>query len=175
MSPEVRRTILAARAEMRDMIVVSGQTPVLPQHAPSQIGTSMLSQGPYRPWGSTFLRRASCPRPLSIDCSTITITGRWAAACFLPSYVRQRKIHGPDFEAVVCGITYAEPLPCKPQPIAPTQASIELGNRIRLATAILMRQEGIPVPMPKIPTYPRPHGADRIRQPWMRALLTGWI
>lgn len=177
MSPDVRRKLLNARAAMRDgnMVVVSGQVPVPQQYVPSPIGRSTLSKGSYRPWGSTFLRRTTCPRPLSVDCSKLTITGRWAAACFLPSYVRQRKIHGDDFEAVVRGITYSEPLPCKPQSVGPTPAAVELSRRIRLSTAVLMRQEGVVVAMPQAPAYSRPAGADRIRQPWMRALLTGWI
>jgi hypothetical protein len=173
MSPEVKRRFLAARTAWRDnpesMIVVSGQV-----HAPTPVGITNQG-GLYTPGTHKFLRRMTCPRPVSMDCLALTVTGQWAVACFYPSYLRQRRIHGNDYRAVVRGIVVNEPIPCSPQPVGPTRAVLELGRRIALATAVLMRAEGVPVALPNIPTYRRPQAADRIRQPWMRALLTGWI
>lgn len=155
-SLQTRQRLVAMRAALSDSgLGPTSPTPFTPttqpQFSPTPVGSHSL--GVARP-GSRFYLRPYAARGLD---------GTWAASVFLPMYCRMRQLHGNDFPAIVRSLA------------ARTGADPELGRRIALSTAVLMRAEGIEIPMPVQPTFPRPPNAESIRQPWLRALLTGWI
>lgn len=115
----------------------------------------------------------SCPSPLSTDCRTLQPTAMWATSCFLPRFQYLRNVYGEDYESLASALAREEAPAC-PFP-ARTGAAVEYERRIRLAVAVLLNADGIPVPYPAGPPTPRPPQADSIQQPWMRALLTGWV
>jgi hypothetical protein len=113
-----------------------------------------------------------CPTPLSSNCTQLNITPRWAGACFMPRYRYLRNVYGADAEALASAIAREEAPDC-PFP-AQSGAAAEYVRRIRLAVAVLLNSEGVPVRYPPPSPGPRPAEAAGIQQPWMRALLTGW-
>ena len=111
----------------------------------------------------------TCERPLSFDCTAFRVTRQWAVACFSATYNRMRYVYGPNLDAISNAIVEAEVPGCGN---SNTSAAQEFRRRIYLATAVLLRSEGVDVPMP-----PAPPGAPRGNtwdQPWLRALLSGW-
>lgn len=117
--------------------------------------------------------RADCQPPLLRECSELNITRRWAIVCFMGAYNRMRNHFGDDYQKIVDEIMRSEAKGCA---TAGTQAAVQLRYRISLAVAVLMRSEGVNVPMPQSPPGSRPEGLERTeRQPYMRALLTGWV
>lgn len=124
-------------------------------------------------WPS-FVMAQGCTLPLSEDCLSLRVTPRWAIGCFKPMYHRLREIHGDDYEAIVDDIVQKE-IPACNIGGPTTGAEQELYRRLRLATATLMNMEGVAVRYPKAAPFPRPKRAQQISQPWMRALLTGWV
>lgn len=114
-----------------------------------------------------------CPRPLTADCYALNVTPSWAIGCFMPRYYELRRIYGADAQAITQEMIVQETPQCHIVPV--TAAEQELQRRIALAVAILLRRDGFAVDLPALPTTPRPPEASRIRQPWLRALLTGWI
>lgn len=121
-----------------------------------------------------FVLRKGCKSPLSADCLKLQMSPQWAIACFKPTYHRLRAIHGDNYEAIVDDLITTEAPGCSfgvPQ----TGAEHEFYRRIYLAVALLMNHEGVPVRYPPDSHSPRPQKADHISQPWLRALLTGWV
>lgn len=128
---------------------------------------------PYPVYQPYWYNPEACPRPLSRQCTRLQVTGRWAASCFLPRFRHLRRIYGNDATALASAIAREEAPDC-PFPTQ-TGAASEYERRVALAVAVLLNGEGIPVAYPPPPPTPRPPNADAIRQPWMRALLTGWV
>jgi hypothetical protein len=91
----------------------------------------------------------------------------------MPRYYELRARYGADYEGIVHDLMLHETPHCHLEPV--TGAEIELQRRVELAVAVLLRLDGVDVPFPPNPAYPRPLRANRIRQPWLRALLTGWL
>lgn len=120
-----------------------------------------------------YVLPTGCPPPLSSDCSTLNITPQWAIACFKPRYHKLRYQYGTNYEAVVDNLLMQEVPHCALQP--KRGAEHELRRRVKLAVAVLMNREGIPVRYPRAARFPRPEQAASISQPWLRALLTGWF
>lgn len=118
--------------------------------------------------------RAGCSMPISGDCTQLNITTQWATACFLPTYRKLRAVHGDDFESIYDDLVQKELPTCSLMGVS-TGAEYELLRRVALATAVLMNSEGVPVRYPPDPVTPRPARADHITQPWLRAMLTGWV
>lgn len=114
-----------------------------------------------------------CPPPLTGDCRALNVTPGWAIGCFMPRYYDLRRAYGPDAQAIVHEILVHETPQCHLIPL--TAAEQELHRRIALAVAVLLRRDGFAVDLPPMPSSPRPPRANRIRQPWLRALLTGWV
>lgn len=114
----------------------------------------------------------TCPAPLSDDCRELQPTARWATSCFLPRFRYLRNVYGSDYERLASALAREEAPWCAFP--ARSGAAAEYERRIKLAVAVLLNAEGSPVPYPPPPPTPRPRDADAIRQPWMRALLTGW-
>lgn len=123
-------------------------------------------------WWPGLPRPTDCERPLSADCTRFRVTQQWAIVCFMAAYNRMRHLYGNDLDAVTRAIVQAEVPGCADSPTNPAQ---EFRRRVRLATAVLMRSEGLDVPLPAAPPRARPADADSIRQPWLRALLAGWV
>jgi hypothetical protein len=115
-----------------------------------------------------------CSLPLSPDCMRLEVTAEWATHCFYPTYQRLRAVYGDDFYAIYDDLIQKELPTCSLKGVA-TGAEHELLRRVALATALLMNREGVPVRYPPDAITPRPARADHITQPWLRALLTGWI
>lgn len=114
-----------------------------------------------------------CADPLQNQCRRLNITPRWAHECFITSYRRMRQLYRGDAELMTSAIA-RELAPDCPFPTK-TGAGAEYERRIKLAVAILLNREGIPTPYPPEPVTPRPPEADTVREPWLRALLTGWV
>lgn len=121
-----------------------------------------------------FVLRKGCTSPISNNCLSLSITPRWAIACFKPTYHRLRQVHGSDFESVVDDLLLREAPGCS-LGVPTTGAEHELRRRVQLAVAALMNSEGIVVRYPSQAMFPRPARTQQISQPWLRALLTGWI
>lgn len=121
----------------------------------------------------TWYQPETCPPALSQSCTELTPTARWAASCFLPRFRYARQVYGNDYEAIASSIAREE-APWCPFP-ARSGAAAEYERRIQLAVAVLLNADGIPVRYPPAPPTPRPPDADSILQPWLRALLTGWV
>lgn len=121
------------------------------------------------PWPS-FVTGRRCPAPISFDCSELRLTAQWGIACFKPMYHVLRVTHGPEPEVIVEEMMRY--VGCRD---AQTAAVAELRRRLGLAVAILINSEGIPVRYPPPAVYPKPAQAEQFRQPWLRALLTGWM
>lgn len=117
--------------------------------------------------------RGRCPPPLNPGCTQLTITPRWAVVCFKPAYHRMRRRYGHNLEAISNALVAEQAPMCRFGEDA-SGIEIEFLRRVKMAVAILLNQEGFVVRYPEAPHYPRPARADRIRQPWLRALLTGW-
>ena len=115
----------------------------------------------------------NCPPPLSWDCERLQLTTRWAVGCFMPRFYALRERHGFDYRGIVNDLLLQETPHCRMLPS--TSAERELQRRVSLAVAILLNREGASVPIPSMPPIPRPVRATPVRQPWLRALLTGWI
>jgi len=120
-------------------------------------------------------RPEGCPSPLGNNCTRLAITPRWGATCFMPRYHSARARYGNDYESVASAIAREEAPNCPIPSIS--GAAAEYLYRIQLAVAVLMNSEGQPVPYPKPPAGlgPRPAEADEINQPYLRALLTGYV
>jgi len=128
----------------------------------------------YYPWGPVRYAmpgRQDCQSPLSGDCTVLYITKRWAIVCFMWAYNLARERAANNLGGVTASIL-RDTGPCG---AANTEAASELRRRVRLAAAVLMRGEGVDVPLPQPPNATRPPDADRYRQPWLRALMTGWV
>ena len=104
----------------------------------------------------------------------VVVTPRWAIRCYMPCYYRERTRWGDDYDGVYGDIVHS---------LVP-QASIgkpkngpehELLRRIDLATCVLFNQDGIPRRHPPVAPFPRPRAASDYSQPWLRALVTGWV
>lgn len=121
-----------------------------------------------------FVQRPGCEMPLSVDCTQLQISPQWAIACFKPTYHRLRAMHGDDYHAILDDLIWQEIPACTIGGPA-TGAEYELYRRLQLAVAALMNTEGIPVRYPPLARFPRPPRAQQISQPWLRALLTGWV
>jgi hypothetical protein len=115
-----------------------------------------------------WYERDGCPPPLSNNCTQLTVTPRWSTTCFLPRYRYLRNVYGADASALASAIAREEAPDC-PFP-AQSGAAAEYMRRIQLAVAVLLNADGL-APAPGS----RPAEAATIQQPWMRALLTGWI
>lgn len=154
---ESKRRFLALRSELRRRLPRHNPTPLYP-HKRGQHG---------RP--RQF--RLNCQPPLYGG--MLTVTRSWAVGCFLPAYVRAREIVGDDQDEIVDWIVDIL-LPIHGN-MAPTHASVELVRRIQLATAILLRSDGVDAAMPLEPirgqSQPLPTSWG---PPWIRALLSGW-
>jgi hypothetical protein len=105
----------------------------------------------------------------------LQITPRWAVACFKPTYHQLRRYYGDDAQTIVEKLVEAEVPQCRDGQQPMRGAEHELHRRVALAVAILMSLEGIPVQYPSEARFPRPLQAQAISQPWLRALLTGWV
>lgn len=127
----------------------------------------------YGPEYPGWYQPQSCPPPLVDGCRRLNITARWASSCFLPRYQYLRAQYGVDWEALASAVAREEAPDC-PFP-ATTGAAAEYARRVRLAVAALLNAEGYTVPYPPPPVTPRPLDANQILQPWMRALMTGWL
>ena len=114
----------------------------------------------------------TCSPPISDDCSQLQPTARWATSCFLPRFRYLRNVYGDDYERLASALAREEAPWCAFP--ARSGAAAEYARRIKLAVAVLLNADGIPVRYPPAPPTPRPGDADSIQQPWMRALLTGW-
>lgn len=115
----------------------------------------------------------SLPSPLR-EGLRLRLRPRWALYGFLPAYRRARAKFGADPDAIVEEILFrTAPNCCVGEPS--TGAEEELKRRVALAVAALLNSEGVPVEYPPRPPYPRPQLAQQITQPWLRALLTGWV
>jgi len=128
----------------------------------------------YYPWGPSrygMPGRQDCSAPLSKDCLVLFVTKRWAIVCFMWAYNLARERSGDNLGAVTASILH-DTGPCA---TANTEAASELRRRVRLAASVLMRGEGVEVPLPTPPNATRPPDAERYRQPWLRALMTGWV
>ena len=119
-----------------------------------------------------FVLPQGCTPPLTADCAQLQITPRWAIACFKPAYHRLRNYYGNNVEGLIEALMAYESN-CGDAPMRGAQH--ELHRRIVLAVAVLMNREGVPVTYPPTAQFPRPSQADAITQPWLRALLTGWL
>lgn len=124
--------------------------------------------------GPQWYQSKNCPAPLSLDCTRLTIGPRWANFCFMPSYQQERLRFGTDFVGLAVAVARRNAPWC---PIPPqTEEAQEYMRRIALAVAVLSNASGGPqAPYPDPPPGPRPPIADTIAQPWVRALMTGWI
>lgn len=91
----------------------------------------------------------------------------------MPRFYELKAVYGPDLHGIVNDLLLQETPHCHLEPL--TAAERELRRRVHLAVAILFTQEGYAVQLPPMPPTPRPLRADSIQQPWLRALLTGWI
>jgi hypothetical protein len=89
----------------------------------------------------------------------------------MAAYNRMRLMYGADLDAISRAIVELEAPGCWNSSTNPAQ---EFRYRVRLATAVLLRMEGVNVPLPPPPSGPRPSQASN-DQPWLRALLTGWV
>ena len=115
----------------------------------------------------------TCPSPLADGCTKLQMTARWATSCFMPRFHYLRTIYGDDAVALASAIAREEAPDC---PFPPQSgAAAEYERRVKLAVAVLLNAHGVPVPYPAGLRTPRPPGASSVRQPWMRALLTGWV
>jgi len=128
------------------------------------------------PWGYSWQpglpRRSDCASPVTDDCSALRVTRRWAIVCFMPDYNRLREHYGDDLDAIVGALLDVNAKACK---TAQTEAAEEFRQRVRLAVSVLMRSEGVDIPLAPRTTSSRPPNADDFAQPWMRALMTGWV
>lgn len=115
----------------------------------------------------------ACAPPLQRNCRRLNITPRWANECFVPTYRRLRAQYGPD-PAMLSSAIARDQAPDCAFPTT-TGAGAEYERRIQLAVAVLLNREGYPTTYPPSPPTPRPRQADTIRDPWLRALLTGWV
>jgi len=91
----------------------------------------------------------------------------------MPRYYELRSAYGPDYHGIVNDIVLQETPQCHLEPL--TAAEREFQRRVSLAVAVLLMRDGVAVQLPPMPHTPRPIQADRIKQPWLRALLTGWL
>lgn len=124
--------------------------------------------------GPQWWQSKNCPGPLSLDCQRLTIGPRWATFCFMPTYQQERLRFGTDVVGLATAVARRGAPWC---PIPPqTEAGEEYVRRVAFAVAILSNASGGPqAPYPDPPPGPRPALADTIAQPWVRALMTGWI
>lgn len=121
-----------------------------------------------------FVQRKGCGAPISDDCTTLQLSPRWAVACFKPRYHELRLMYRDDLQTIVDDMLALEAPHCNVGK-ADTGAEHELRRRVTLAVATLMNGEGVPVRYPPKAMFPRPFRASEIHQPWMRALLTGYL
>lgn len=143
------------------------------RQGPGGGGTLRSRRRTMHAWPS-FVQRRGCSLPISDDCAQLLVTPRWAVACFKPAYHQLRLRHGNNYQAIVDDLMVRE-LPTCAFDRPSTGAERELRRRIALAVAVLLNSEGVPVRYPPEAVFPRPARANRISQPWMRALLTGWV
>lgn len=150
----------------RRMLALKHMVPI-PKHEAPPLGT---------PRDSTRLipqiDRSGCADVLQNQCTRLNVTPKWVVACFLPAYAEARMKYD-DVDMVVDAI-YSNLSYCLDPATPPTPAALELARRIHLAAALLLRSEGIDARMPMIPAHPPSRSYMPGRQPWIRALLTGW-
>lgn len=140
------------------------RVPQRKRHTPTPLGNVRRSAVPFL----AYIDR-SCPPPIIED--KLVVTRAWALGCFLPAYwsARNRVRTDPSaLAASVSGVLINRWLDV--HTVSP--AAKELERRIRLAVAVLLRQDGHDVEMPEEPSYPPP--STPVYPPWVRALMTGW-
>lgn len=152
-------------ADVRDKLLgLRQQVPQRKRHLPTQLGNARRSAIPFM----AYIDRR-CPAPIRGD--ELAVTREWALGCFLPAYWSARGRVGRDPGAIAKSITQTLASRWVKAPrMSPGAAELE--RRIRLAVAVLLRQDGTDVEMPEEPGYPAP--STEISPSWVHALLTGW-
>lgn len=159
------RTNLASDAENRNrLLALQKEVPKRKCHEPTRLGCVRRSAIPFM----AYIDR-TCPAP--IKDGMLDVTREWALGCFLPAYQAARTRSRNDPQAIVKDITNVLLSRWVSGP-HPSLAAVELERRVRLAVAVLLRQDGYDVPMPVEPGYPSP--STQMHPAWIRALMTGW-
>lgn len=152
-------------AENRNrLLALRDDVPQRKCHEPTQLGCVRRSAIPFM----AYIDR-TCPPP--IRDGVLDVTREWSLGCFLPAYQAARTRGRNDPEALVKDITNVLLSRWVTVP-RPSAAGQELERRVRLAVAVLLRQDGYDVLMPAEPGYPSP--SVQIHPAWIRALMTGW-
>jgi len=161
------RTDLASMVDASNrnrLLALRNDVPKRKCHEPTQLGCVRRSAIPFM----AYIDRR-CPPP--IRDGGLDVTREWALGCFLPAYQAARTRDRNDPQALVKDITNVLLSRWVSVP-KPTLAGQELERRVRLAVAVLLRQDGYDVTMPVEPGYPSP--ALQMHPAWIRALMTGW-
>lgn len=161
------RTNLASMVDADDhnrLVALRNEAPSRRCHEPTQLGCVRRSAIPFM----AYIDR-KCPAP--IKDGVLDVTQEWTLGCFLPAYWGARNRGRNDPQAIVADIT--DVLLRRWLSVArPSVVAQELERRVRLAVAILLRQDGYNVAMPVEPGYPSP--SVQMHPAWIRALRTGW-